>query len=108
MATRTVTKITNAGIAGTMHSVDTEDIYPWPDANPATILLEVETGATADTVTVVSQAAASDGLAAEDKTVTLASNARSLIRIGQAFRDDDGNVTVQHSVTSNVDAGGFY
>ncbi len=111
-----ITRIPPAGIdLGALAAAEDElqaalatDTIPWP-TGASSIFLLVKTGATATNIGVASQAPESDGLVHDDKDQAVEANKHRLIEISQAFRDDDGNVTVTASgARTNVVLGAFY
>jgi hypothetical protein len=110
MALGAAQQVTNAGVTPSYATPAASDSFAWPTSNPPVVWMHVKNANVAVcNVTVTSQASASDGLAKNDKPVAVpASTGDKLFRIGQVFKDADGNVAVAFDVQTSVSVGIFY
>lgn len=108
MGVYTPQAVDDDGAVESLTAVAASDTFTWPTGATHVWLSVNNADASPNTVTVVSQATASDGLAKANKSVVVAAGTRQNIRISQAFRDANGSVTVQHSNTTGNTAGVFH
>lgn len=110
MALGTITKVTAAGVAESLVAPAASDSFAWPSTSPRAVWLEVDNASGGSiNVTITSKAAASDGLAQDDKVVAVGAGVRSKIAISEAFLDAaTGLVAVAFSSTTGVTANPFY
>lgn len=109
MALSAAVKIPPAGVAEVLATPALSDSFAYP-TNARAVFLTVSNGDTAaHTVTISSHADPEDGLAVSDKVVNVAAGARSLIEVGEAFKNPNtGLVGVTFSAITSVTANPFY
>jgi len=89
------------------HAAEAEQVYLFP--GPADqVVLEVFAGSGANTVTVLSQAEVTEGLARANKVVSLSARGKARILLGRKFASQSAKVTVRHSAPSGVKVSAFY
>lgn len=89
------------------HSAEAEQVYAFPNAADQ-VVLEVFAGSGANTVTVISQAEVTEGLAKANKVVSLSARGKARILLGRKFATEAGRITVRHSAPSGVKVSAFY
>ena len=108
MAVYSPVRVTNAGITESLTAVGSSDTFTYPSGTVVVWMVVNNADAANNQVTVTSRADAADGEFAANKSVVVGNGSIGVFRIGEAFIDGSGVVTVAHSNTTSNTAGVFY